>query len=657
MKSASAISGFITKRLSPLGFSELDTLLDMIPEATIVVNVADNRLITANALAGALTAFSRKELLGIDVDDLLLSVEDQPRVSEVFKQVNPPTYIQSILEKKDGSQTEVELKIKYAGPSNGWAVIQIETLKSQNQKIATPQTQTVFWQALQMLAEANQINDLSTAIEETLHAGQTICEANALALYQAKADRLILERSACVGQTGLLPEKILPTDFMSLQGPILWTVRTRAATALHRYGRANGLAYVASMPLGQPNASIGLIVLGGLASAPVNLMEILRLLATTLTNIIQQSAYINHLNKELDSNSKTIHVADTLKNQIKDSLVILDPDLLVVDMNRAAEQSLGYLLNEVEGHPAENIIISNQPIRPALEAVRNGQPFFHLDNAKLYRRNGQIFPASLQIIPINSETGPGGVIIIYQDISEREQFRILNEQLEQRALLGEVTASFAHEVRNPINNISTGLQLLEYKLPPGEDLENVKRLQQDCNRLTELVKSGLSFIKPIEYKMEGLDLGKLMKNLLDRWQHRLQQNNILCQFQAENGLPLVEGDLRALEQVFTNLISNAVQAMQTDETEGSGTLAIKIQSLHNAGERPLVEVSVSDTGPGISEEIRDRIFEPFFTTKPGGTGIGLAIVKRIVTAHKGSISVSSIPGATVFRVHFPALRK
>jgi signal transduction histidine kinase len=281
----------------------------------------------------------------------------------------------------------------------------------------------------------------------------------------------------------------------------------------------------------------------------------------------------------------------------------------------------------------------------------------------LYRRNGQTFPASLQIIPINTETGLGGVIIIFQDISEREQFRIRNEILEQRALLGEVTASFAHEVRNPINNISTGLQLLEIKLlelnlPPGDaNLENVKRLQQDCNRLTELIKSGLSFIKPIEYKMEALDLGSLMKNLLDRWQHRLQQNNILCQFQVENGLPQVEGDPRAMEQVFTNLISNAAQAMHTEDTEGSGTLAIKIQSLRNAGERPLVEVSVSDTGPGIPEDIRDRIFEPFFTTKQGGTGIGLAIVKRIVTAHKGSISVTSIPGVTVFRVHFPTLRK
>jgi len=664
MKSASAITGFITKKHLPLGIVELDTLLEMIPEAAIVIDTGDNRLITANSLAVALTAFSKKDLLGTKVDTLLFPLDGQPRLSDALKSINPPTSIQCILGKRNGTQTEVNLKIKYTGPSNGWAVLQFETLQSPEQKIWITQTQTQFWQALQDLVNSSQFNDPFTAIQAALQAGQILSGAQILAIYQVNGDHLFLERRAILGDTNLTPEQILPGDFMALQAPTLWSIRTRAVTTLHRLARTNGLAYMASLPLGQPNATIGLVVAGGSSSAPPNLMEILRLLALKLTNIIQQNILLNHLTKELESNSHIIQIADILKDQIKDSLVILDPNLQVRDMNRAAEQALGYLLNEVESHAAENIIIiNNQEIKPALDAVQNGEPFFHLDNAKLYRRNGQTFPANLQIIPINSETEPGGIIIIFQDISEREQFRILNEQLEQRALLGEVTASFAHEVRNPINNISTGLQLLEIKLmelnlPPGDaNLENVKRLQQDCNRLTDLIKSGLSFIKPMEYKMEALDLGKLVKNLLDRWQHRLQQNNILYQFQVESDLPQVEGDPRAMEHVFTNLINNAVQAMHNEGNEGSGTLAIKIQSIHEPGERPQVEVSVSDTGPGISDEIRDRIFEPFFTTKQGGTGIGLAIVKRIVTAHKGSINVTSIPGVTVFRVHFPALRK
>ena len=663
MKSTSAITGLLIKKHPPLGFQELETLLELIPEAAIVIDIGESRLIAANGLAVALAAYTRKELLGQHVDNLLYPFEGQPCLSEALRRIFPPSILQCSLGKRSGSQIEVDLRIKYTGPSNAWAVIQIASFHSQEQKLTASQSQAQFWQALQDLIESSQGNDLYPAIQAALHAGQMLCGSQALAIYQVKGDQLLLERGLCSGQENLLPETILPGDFMSLQGPTLWTIRSRATTVIHRFARANGLAYLASLPLGQPHATIGLVVAVGFSSPSANLMEYMKLLAASLSNIIQQHTLINHLNKELDSNIQTIHVANTLKSQIKDGLVILDPDLLVSDMNKAAEQSLGYLLNEVETHAAENIIISDQPLKPAFEAVQNGQPFYHLDNIKLYRRDGQTFPANMQIIPIDSETGLDGVIVIFQDVSEREQFRILNEQLEQRALLGEVTASFAHEVRNPINNISTGLQLLEINLtdlnlPNGDaNLENVKRLQQDCNRLTELIKSGLSFIKPMEYKMEAIDLGKLMKNLLDRWQHRLQQKNIVCQFQVESDLPQVEGDPRAMEHVFINLISNALQAMDNEETVGSGTLAIKIQSLRNAAERPQVEVSISDTGPGIPDDIRDRIFEPFFTTKKGGTGIGLAIVKRIITAHKGSISVTSIPGVTVFRVHFPTLRK
>jgi signal transduction histidine kinase len=136
--------------------------------------------------------------------------------------------------------------------------------------------------------------------------------------------------------------------------------------------------------------------------------------------------------------------------------------------------------------------------------------------------------------------------------------------------------------------------------------------------------------------------------MLERMQSRMAQNNVKYSLQLEDGIPPVDGDLRALEQVFTNLISNAIQAMP----EG-GTIVVKSRRQHGTEDREDVEISISDTGPGIPNEIRDRIFEPFFTTKPNGTGLGLAIVKRIVTAHKGSISVNSVPGGTVFQIHLP----
>jgi signal transduction histidine kinase len=184
---------------------------------------------------------------------------------------------------------------------------------------------------------------------------------------------------------------------------------------------------------------------------------------------------------------------------------------------------------------------------------------------------------------------------------------------------------------------------------PNQEL--IGRLQHDCSRLTHLMESVLSFSRPQEYKLEPTDLSMLLKRILDRWEPRMARVNIKSVFLPAADLPLVSGDPRALEQVFTNLISNAVQAMSST----GGTLAIKIELIEPPLEHPQLQVSFSDNGPGIPDEIRDHIFEPFVTTNPQGTGLGLAITKRIVTAHKGSINVTSFPGGTMFQVSLPAI--
>jgi signal transduction histidine kinase len=219
-------------------------------------------------------------------------------------------------------------------------------------------------------------------------------------------------------------------------------------------------------------------------------------------------------------------------------------------------------------------------------------------------------------------------------------------------VLGEVTAVFAHEVRNPINNISTGLQLISLNLPAqDQNQETLSRLQQDCDRLEELMKSVLAFSRHSDYVMEPLDLGQLVRRLLERMRPRLNGARVTSDLHIAKELPEISGNSRALEQVFSNLFNNAMQAM----SENGGTMTVKLRSIEGSSGRRVVEVSVSDTGPGIPPEFLERIFQPFFTTKTGGTGIGLAITKRIITAHKGNIQVRSIPGATVFTLQFTAL--
>jgi signal transduction histidine kinase len=163
------------------------------------------------------------------------------------------------------------------------------------------------------------------------------------------------------------------------------------------------------------------------------------------------------------------------------------------------------------------------------------------------------------------------------------------------------------------------------------------------------MKSVLDFSRTAEYKLEAVDLEHLIKRLLNRWRPHLARAEVKSHLQFQTGTPAVNGDQRALEQVFTNLISNAVQAMSED----GGTLAIKAYLSKSSRERPRVHITISDSGPGIPEEIKERIFEPFFTTNPEGTGLGLAITQRIIVAHKGSIHLTSFPGGTIFQIQLP----
>jgi signal transduction histidine kinase len=171
----------------------------------------------------------------------------------------------------------------------------------------------------------------------------------------------------------------------------------------------------------------------------------------------------------------------------------------------------------------------------------------------------------------------------------------------------------------------------------------------DCKRLDHLMKSVLDFSKTSEYRLEPVDLYSLLSRLFDRWSPRMKRFNVQPLLQIEPGTPPVQGDRRALEQVFTNLISNAVQAMH----DHGGTLAVKAVASSPTREKPRLMISFTDSGPGISEENLAKVFQPFFSTNPEGTGLGLAITQQIIIAHKGTITVDSFPGGTVFHINLP----
>jgi two-component system sensor histidine kinase AtoS len=654
MVSFTPLTNLARLRRAP-GLVEIESLLELIPDSALLVNRRSKRVVLANVNATELTTFTRTELADMQCSTLFaeggLSLFDDFETAGFSPK--PLTLI-----KRNKSTIEVQVTGTNLSPQGSdWLLLTLEPSNLIQQRHAEHQRRDELLSSMNTISQALHQTELDAALELFLHAAQRMTSASVLIIYlQTLTDdggNIEIRQVAQCGNTELLPEKLHARDMVQLRKPQFWVSGSRPSTSLHSTARAARLAYLASAPLGRPEALIGLIAIAGEHTpVPERTLDQLQVLANAISGMIEQHTRDSNLVASLDVALQENAFHQLVEGEISDSVIVLAPNLTIKRMNRSAEKTLGYSNQEAKDHPVEDILISSQSLKPAFKIAKQAIPTINQENIHLFRRSGQVFLARLSTFPAIVEGKLLGIIALIQDLTEEEQIKNQTQQLEQRALLGEVTAVFAHEVRNPINNISTGLQLMAYTLP-GDDpnQETIARLQGDCDRLSELMNSVLAYARQSDYDFVPVELGVLISGLLLRSQPLLSKANVKEHIQIDQDLPLVEGDRRALEQVFTNLFNNAVQAM----SEAGGTLAIKIQHMKPSPDRQHIIIDVADDGPGIPKENLDRIFQPFFTTKRDGTGLGLAITKQIITAHKGTIRVNSFPGGTVFRIQLPVL--
>jgi two-component system sensor histidine kinase AtoS len=648
-------SPFSTLSLRKHAHVPYETLLDQLPYAALIYDSREKRIRYANAQATELTALTRAELCKLAIHSLFPTL-DLSYLNVIADSIKQPLDVSLATNiRRNGPLLDVQLTPTYLDPDGKWILLGIEPTNIIEGRTQDEFRKAQIWDALHTLALAPQSSDFSTVLTKALEAGSALTGAALLVIYEVNSQDYQLERTAVWGPAELLPEQIPPADLGVLQSVHVWVSGKRALSNLDRAARASNFSFLASVPLVQENAFTGLLVItGDQLIHNEQTMIIVQFLAAMINSYHQNHVLAINLKTKLQEQVTELVAGSALVEMTHDAIVVIAPDLTIRELNPSAESILGYATREVRGQPYSNILVGADNLIPPLVAIEEGNNFHNLGNVKLYRRDGKTFLGHVRTVPIMVEDKLESLLVLIQDLSQEEQYRLRNQQLEQRALLGEVTAIFAHEVRNPINNITTGLQLMSYTLSENDpNHEVVSRLQTDCDRLDEMMKSVLNFIRPVEYKMEPVNLGAAIGRLLERWHPHLVRVNIQHQIQVEPGTPQIEGDVRALEQVWNNLISNAIQAMGQD----GGMLSVKIRPVVTPTNIPRVEASISDTGVGIPEEIRDHIFEPFFTTHRNGTGLGLAITKQIINAHKGSIAVTSIPGGTVFQVQLPVPNK
>lgn len=258
------------------------------------------------------------------------------------------------------------------------------------------------------------------------------------------------------------------------------------------------------------------------------------------------------------------------------------------------------------------------------------------------RSNGQIID-----VKINARTVRDfrGLTLYYdevvEDISEQKLLRLALARRERMAMMGELAAAIAHEIRNPLAAVLNSAEELQVRLElKGTNQRLLEIILEEVKRLESIVRDFLDFARPSEPKLAAEDLHQILDKTLELVaQSNLTRPGVKIERQFASTLPPLNLDAGRMIQVFLNILLNASQAIKKE-----GTITINTTLFTDERGKEQARVTIADTGLGISNEHLDRIFEPFFTTKPSGTGLGLPIAKQIIEAHGGTIAVESSDG-------------
>ncbi|HET7626415.1 MAG TPA: ATP-binding protein [Verrucomicrobiae bacterium] len=264
--------------------------------------------------------------------------------------------------------------------------------------------------------------------------------------------------------------------------------------------------------------------------------------------------------------------------------------------------------------------------------------------------------ATLSAMPIESGASTPGVVVAIKKFSDATRVGDSLRQLDRLSTVGMLSACMAHEIKNALVAVKTFADLL---LEKKQETELAGIVRREMDRVDAIVSQMLKFSAPSRRTLSPLRLHELLDHSLRLVRHRVEHKFI--NFSREfNALPDgFAGDKHQLEQAFLNLLFNAVEAIGEEGSVSVSTEMISGESdgQLREGERAprMLQIKISDTGSGITAENLNHMFEPFFTTKQNGTGLGLAVTRRIIEEHNGSIRVESAPDAgTTFVVLLPA---
>lgn len=354
---------------------------------------------------------------------------------------------------------------------------------------------------------------------------------------------------------------------------------------------------------------------------------------------------INQLREAIEELEKFRLIVDTAE----DAVITVDENQEVVFMNRTAEKMFGYAREELLGGDMSPLIPKS--LRKSHHSyidrvIKTGRQHImgHPLQLEAQHRDGHKIPVHLTF-SVAEVDGQYLFTAIMRDLSEKKGLTEKIKRAENLATVGQMVATVGHEVRQPLTSIGGFARQLTKETQLSEHAKRkLQIIVDEVARLERMLGELNDLSRPVEYNWNETDMGEVLDDVLEGLTPEITNSNAHLTISKDDDVPLVMADKDRLGQVVRNLLVNAMQAAGDEPVVGVSV---------GLGPDETVRVQVRDKGPGIAEETLKKVFQPFFTTKKGGTGLGLAVAKRIIGDHDGFISLENDSNGAVATILLP----
>lgn len=356
----------------------------------------------------------------------------------------------------------------------------------------------------------------------------------------------------------------------------------------------------------------------------------------------------HHLQRHLES----------LIERSQDAMILFDEGRRILAWNAGAENLLGYGADEAIGKTLDLVVPEDRRAELAsVSAALARRDHVRVSQTRARRKDGTSLWIDAAYTTVRVDGGAMlGIWAVFRDITAGKTLEEEKLQAERLALIGTMSAKLAHEVRNPLNSLVLGLDLVRDDLnemspqegsKAQEALEILTSVEDELHRIRRTVEDYLRFARLPRVQLEPVDLDQLLADRLELMRPDFQQSRVKLDLDLGASESRMDADPAQLWQAVLNLVRNAIEAMPS-----GGTLHVRTRV---TAER--VECAIEDTGTGMTSEARAQLFRPFFSTKSGGTGLGMALARQILQEHGASIECESQMGeGTRFTLSFPRAR-